>query len=451
MAGMLVAPLLLACLLRARTRRGWILSHAAVAVVFSVINLSPVAATLFSDAFALVRIPFRVWSDPSDLVVLPLIALSWIVFANPARTNPRPSASPWLQRLAIVVGATACLASSPWPVARPTTVDDRVLVEHPRGVMFVIDAQSGSMIRSLRATGTNEAPPAIFDRILYQVQSDGRVTGIHIDNPQTPFHVWNHPDPETWIRILRVDAHRLYIASGDHQLSAVDRVFGTTRWTLPVDTEFLEELTIAGDTMLLSDADRARAVNVRTGQILWTFRAAGTTGAPYVDGDTAYVASFDGVVHGLDLSTGQPLWRYESGEKPCYRLGPRVFVQSGHVFACFDGETRGISVASRRVSWSQAGQPMALAQGVLILGRGSDTLTGVATNTGKVVWSRELSKDLGTRPVVDGDTAFVRGDDGTLYAIDLRTGVVRWTFDWPQSGGGREVAVGGSALVLSGG
>lgn len=453
MAGMLVAPLLLAGLLRVRTQRGLALSHAAVAFVFSAINLSAVAATLWSDAFALIGIPFRVWSDPSDLVVLPLLVLSWFVFSRRARSAPRPGAgaSPRMQRLAMIAGAAACIASSPWPVARPTIVEDRVLVEHHRGVVFVVDAQSGTMLRSLRATGTNEAPPAIFDRILYQVQSDGRVTGIHVDNPQVPFRIWSHPDPETWIRILRVDAHRLFIASGDDQLTAVDRVFGATRWTLPIDTEFLEELTISGDVLLVSDAERARAVNVRTGQVLWTFGARGTTGTPFVDGAMVYVASFDGVVHGLDLSTGSPVWRYESDERPCYRFGPRVFAQSGHVFACFDDETRAIAVDSRKLRWSLAGQPVALAKDVLILHHDGDTLSGVSTSTGKVLWSREFPSDIGARPAVDDDRAYVRDDEGVLHAIDLRTGVIRWTFDWPDSGQGRDVAVGGSALLLSGG
>lgn len=452
-AGMVVAPLLLACLLRVRTRRGLALSHAAVAFVFSAINLSVAAASLWSDAFALIHIPFRVWSDPSDLAVLPFIVLSWLVFSRRSHKNPHPgqAGSPRLQRLAMIAGATACIASSPWPVARPTIVEDRVLVEHPRGVMFVVDAQSGTMLRSLRATGTNEAPPAIFDRILYQVRSDGAVTGIHVDNPQVPFRVWNHPDPETWIRILRVDAHRLYIASGDNQLTAVDRVFGTTPWTLPIDTEFLEELTIAGDVLLVSDAERTRAVNVRTGQVLWNFRAGGTTGAPFVDGAMVYVASFDGVVHGLELSTGSPLWRYESDDRPCYRLGPRVFVQAGHVFACFDDETRAIAVDSRKARWSLAGQPVALAKDVLIVLPDSDTLAGVAVKTGKVLWSRDFQSDLGTRPAVDDGKAYVRDEEGVLHAIDLGTGAVRWTFDWPGAGRGRDVALGGSALLLSGG
>jgi outer membrane protein assembly factor BamB len=430
-AGMMVAPVVLCALLGLRSRFAWVLAHVAVGAVFSAVNLLPEAARAWSDLFASVGVPFRVWADPTDLLALPALAVAYATFTNARAAAPRAS---WLPRLATLLGAVACLASSPWPVARPTVAQDRVLVEHHDGVVFVLDARSGSLVRSLRATGTNEASPAIHDRILYQVQSDGRVTGIHVDNPQTPFTIWKHPDPETWVRILHVDAHRLFVAAGDNHLYAVDRVFGTVGWSLPIDTTLLEELTFVEDSLLASDQDRVRAVNVRTGQTVWEYRAQDRVGAGEVHGNRVYVASLDGVVHGLDLGSGREVWRYEGGDPACYRYGPRVFVQAGQVFACFDGETRAIAIDTRKVRWTQESQPVAVAPGVLLLQHDDDTLQGVDVASGRVLWSRSFEDDLGSRPTVSEAMAFVRDTTGKMHALDTQTGAVRWDFDWPGEG-----------------
>ncbi len=442
-AGLVVAPVVLCALLGLRSRFPWLLAHLAVGAVFATLNLLPEAARAWTDVFAFVGIPFRVWTDPTDLLALPTLVIAYITFTRARAAVSRP---PWLLRLATLLGAVACLASSPWPVARPTVALDRVLVEHHDGVVFVLDARSGSLIRSLRATGTNEASPAIHDRILYQVQSDGRITGIHVDNPQMPFTTWKHPDPETWVRILHVDAHRLFVAAGDNRLYAIDRVFGTVTWSLPVDTALLEELTFVEDSLLVSDEERVRAVHVRTGQIAWEFQAQDTVGASEVHGNRVYVASLDGVVHGLDLGSGREVWRYDGDACACYRYGPRVFVQAGHVFACFDGETRAIAIDTRKVRWAQDSQPLAVAPGVLLLQHGDDTLQGVDVASGKVLWSRQLEDDLGSRPTVSEAMAFVRDATGKMHALDAQTGAVRWVFDWPREG---TAAASGAKVVVT--
>ncbi len=123
-----------------------------------------------------------------------------------------------------------------------------------------------------------------------------------------------------------------------------------------------------------------------------------------------------------------------------------MFVQAGQVFACFDGETRAIAIDTRKVRWTQESQPVAVAPGVLLLQRGDDTLQGVDGASGKVLWTRELDDDLGSRPTVSEAMAFVRDATGKLHALDTQTGAVRWVFDWPQEG---TVAASGSTVVVT--
>jgi hypothetical protein len=123
LAGMIVAPALLAALLRVRSRRGLLLCHAAVAAVFAGINLSPALADAWSWLMGLVY-PWHVTVDPTDLLALPALALGWRALV-PAMERPLPALSPALPRLAesaaLLTGTFLCVATSP---PREETTDE---------------------------------------------------------------------------------------------------------------------------------------------------------------------------------------------------------------------------------------------------------------------------------------------------------------------------------------
>lgn len=128
LAGLLVAPALLAALLGVRTRRGLAGAHAAVGAVFAAINVSALAASGFAALTALTPWPWAITVDPTDLVALPMLLVSWRVFA-PALER-KVSIHPLLHRGALVAGSMACMATSPPiepdppPLAFPTIWTD---------------------------------------------------------------------------------------------------------------------------------------------------------------------------------------------------------------------------------------------------------------------------------------------------------------------------------------
>jgi hypothetical protein len=86
-AGMLVAPALLAAIAGVRTRRGLLAAHAAVAVVFAALEVSPLAARFAEHAMTAAGVPWKLWPDLTDLLALPCLALSWR-FLAPAMAEP---------------------------------------------------------------------------------------------------------------------------------------------------------------------------------------------------------------------------------------------------------------------------------------------------------------------------------------------------------------------------
>ncbi len=117
LAGLVVAPALLATLLRVRSRRGLFGSHLAVAVVFAAINLSTTAAAAWTAWLGLFGLAWAITVDPTDLLTLPALGLGWVALL-PAmrRNNPTPVPAPIPRRLAqtvaICAGTAACVATS---------------------------------------------------------------------------------------------------------------------------------------------------------------------------------------------------------------------------------------------------------------------------------------------------------------------------------------------------
>lgn len=108
-AGMIVAPVLLAVLLGARTPTARAACFAAVASVFAAINVSTGAAQALEQLSAAVGVPWIVVTDPTDLIGLLALPVAWHVAAvgSPAR------AGRGTERLALAVGLLACAASTP--------------------------------------------------------------------------------------------------------------------------------------------------------------------------------------------------------------------------------------------------------------------------------------------------------------------------------------------------
>jgi len=111
LAGLVVAPVLLAALLGARRTLARAAAFAVVAVGFAAVKLSPSAAALVAHALGAVGVPSRIWADPTDLVALAVLPLAWRIASTPRRISGPTVVS----RAGVVVGAIACVATSRQP------------------------------------------------------------------------------------------------------------------------------------------------------------------------------------------------------------------------------------------------------------------------------------------------------------------------------------------------
>jgi hypothetical protein len=120
-AGLVVAPALLAALLRLSSRRALVAAHAATGLVFAAIKISPAAARAFEALTALTPFPWSITVDPTDLLALPALAVAFRVLV-PAMARPLPE-RPVAYRIAAIGGSLACAATTQYSEPPPCPDD----------------------------------------------------------------------------------------------------------------------------------------------------------------------------------------------------------------------------------------------------------------------------------------------------------------------------------------
>jgi hypothetical protein len=115
-AGMFVAPAVLATALGVKTRRGWIAAHLAVGAVFSAIKLSPAIASLWSALMGAFGFAWTIVVDPTDvLVAIPALLLGMHVLGRAMTTAPARLVRRSAEATAAGIGLMCSVATSPPP------------------------------------------------------------------------------------------------------------------------------------------------------------------------------------------------------------------------------------------------------------------------------------------------------------------------------------------------
>jgi outer membrane protein assembly factor BamB len=107
-----------------------------------------------------------------------------------------------------------------------------------------------------------------------------------------------------------------------------------------------------------------------------------------VDGQRAFIASYNGRVEALDLASGQRLWR-------------------------------------TRLRATLSGGP-GIGAGLVVIGGAKGNVFALSESDGKVRWQRRINSEILSAPAVGRDFVVVRGVDGRLQALATATGADTW-------------------------
>ncbi|HEX5133017.1 MAG TPA: PQQ-binding-like beta-propeller repeat protein [Candidatus Krumholzibacteria bacterium] len=188
----------------------------------------------------------------------------------------------------------------------------------------------------------------------------------------------------------------------------------------------------AGDAVVFGARDgNVYALDLHSGETVWTHRAGGGVGAsPVITGDGIIACDYAGNVFRLAVRDGRSVWKRELKEKI---ISTPAVTSERVITGTMRGNVYALSRESGRVLWKfrtrgQIRGAIAAARGSVFVPSHDGRLYALAEDTGAKRWSQALHGPVTASPAVAGDRVFIGTADGKVLAFDAATGKQRWSF-----------------------
>jgi outer membrane protein assembly factor BamB len=209
-----------------------------------------------------------------------------------------------------------------------------------------------------------------------------------------------------------------------------------------------------GWPMFKGDASRrGEGVDGPIGQpvLRWRYQANGAIPESVsVSGGLAYASSDDGVLHALDVVTGEERWSFTADVPPLF--GPAVVDGSVYVFDAA-GFLHSLDAATGDLRWRSAQAVVGASSptvggGAVYAGSSDGSLVAIATADGTERWRSSISTTgVARSPAFADGRVYVAADGGGFVAVDAVDGTIVWRHDTGDLSTGTAVAADGIAFM----
>lgn len=240
------------------------------------------------------------------------------------------------------------------------------------------------------------------------------------------------------------DGNRIYAASRDGNVVALDPATGREAWRARLETELSSGPGVGEGLVVVGGADGwVVALDATTGAERWRSDLAGESlASAVIKDDIVVVQTIDNRLRGLSAFDGSERWVVEQTTPVLTMRGSAFPVAVGtSVIAGFDnGRVLAARLATGDVEWEQILSPPSgrsdldrladvdgrigvVGQDVYAAGY-QGNLAALASESGQVLWARDISTYEGVS--ADWNNLYTTTPEGELIAITRRNGVESW-------------------------
>lgn len=290
------------------------------------------------------------------------------------------------------------------------------------------------MINTYLAGSDNSLPPAEL---------------ISIDTPIAIQELWNvrvgSGTEETYIQLRpAVEAGRIYAASHDGIVMALDADTGASIWQVDTDFTITAGVGLSLDLVLVGTSDGVvLALDQGDGKEVWRVQVTSEVlAAPQAAEGVVVVRTGDGKFIGLDSRTGTRLWVY-TYTMPVLTLrgtAPPLLAQGAVIAGLDNGKLLVLSLDKGTPMWERIIAPPQgrtelermvdidaeprLIGSVLYVAAYQGNVTAIDLRNGNILWTRDFSSHAGMD--VDSQRVYLVDDSDAVWALDWRTGATLW-------------------------
>lgn len=250
--------------------------------------------------------------------------------------------------------------------------------------------------------------------------------------------MWNY-DPGAGVSAqLLVRDSVLLVSTLKGEVHAVNVLDGKKLGVLSLGAPVAGTPVLVGGTIIVPlsrENESLIAVNLQSGERLWTRDAGPVESAPLVLDSRVYVTTLNGAALCFNDSDGAELWSFRTRpgkDRRAIRSSPATD-GSALFFGCDDGFVYAVDLRTGALRWKRdaGGSVFAsplVADSMVIVGTLRGELLALRTDSGTVRWRFDTGAKIYNASAADGARVFVGTSDGSCMALDAATGSRLWTF-----------------------
>jgi eukaryotic-like serine/threonine-protein kinase len=309
-------------------------------------------------------------------------------------------------------------------LSSPAVTGDTVYIGSSDHYLYAINRDNGAEKWKFKAEGRITSSPAVAGGFVYFTCWDGNAYAV---DASTGTQKWK----------FAISGERRFAATHLHGAAPNGETMPD-----PFDFYLSSPVVVDGTVYFGSGDTNIYALDASNGQLKWKFKTGDVVHAsPAVADGRLYVGSWDSYFYALDAKSGKEIWRFKTGDDP--EIHNQVGIQSSAAaadgivyFGCRDSNFYAVDAATGKERWRfnnkgswVIGSP-AVANGKVYFGT-SDTALFYAfdAKSGAQLFSIGFHGwPLFSSPALAGDRVYIGSHEGKLFAIDLKTQKVAWTF-----------------------
>ena len=308
-------------------------------------------------------------------------------------------------------------------VTSPAIVEGIVYIASMSGHMYAIDQETGKEKWNFKSRMPIASSPAISNGALYFVSSAGSLVSLDLKTGQPKW-------------VFATEYERKFEAKNLHGYPSSSQTIPDA-WDI-----WISSPAVANGKVYFGSGDgNIYAVDAQSGLLQWKFPTKDVVhSSPAVVNSVVYIGSWDSYLYALDAETGQEKWSFKSGEDNTihnqvgFQSSPAV--ADGVVYVgCRDAHVYAIDAATGKKKWdyptskSWVNATPAVRDGIVYAATSdSSRFFALDAKTGRLRFNFDAKAYVFSSAALAGELAYIGDHNGKLYAVEAKTGKLAWEF-----------------------